>query len=220
MSHKKTRSRASSILLLTVLAAATLPATTLEPLNLQDLSRRSPRIFEGECLSVSHGIDRRGLPYTSYAFRVTDAIRGAGNGHVLTVKQFGLPPDASPAEYGGLVLRVVDMPHYVRGQRYLLFLPQESRWGFASPVGLQQGAFRILGQGERRMAVNGLGNRNLALDTSQTLEQRLAARRAGRAPETVEGPVSYAALRSVVEEVLNGRQLTARQLALQLKGGR
>lgn len=220
MSLKRTVRRAASLLLAAALAAAALPATTLEPLNLQDLARRSPRIFEGECLSESHGLDQRGLPYTAYTFRVSDTLRGAGVGQVVTIRQFGLPPGTSASEYGGLVLTVADMPHYVRGGRYLLFLPQESRWGFASPVGLAQGAFRILGQGDQRMAVNGLGNLNLALDTSQSLDLRLAARRSGQAVEAVEGPVSYQALRSVVQDVISGRQLTAGQLALRLKGGR
>ena len=204
--------------LLLALLVSTLPATSLQPLNLQDLAGLSPRIFEGTCLSSSQGVDRRGLPFTAYTFRVTDAIQGASNGQTVTIRQFGLR-DVSQDRFGGLVLTVPDMPHYLHGRRYLLFLPPQSRWGFSSPVGLLQGAFRILGEGEQRRAINGVGNLNLALDTSQSVNQRLAARRAGRAPSPVEGPVSYAALRSTVVQILNGRRMTARQLAQGLKGG-
>lgn len=210
--------QATALCLLIALLASGLTGTSLQPLNLQDMARMSPRIFEATCLSSIQGVDERGLPFTSYTFRVTDAIQGASKGQAVTIRQFGLR-EVSPNRFGGLVLSVPDMPHYLQGQRYLLFLPQQSRWGFAAPVGLAQGAFRILGKGKQRLAINGIGNLNLALDTSQSLDQRLAARRAGRGLRPVRGPVSYSALRSTLAEILSGGQMSAQQLAQRLRGG-
>lgn len=210
--------QATALCLLVALLVPGLAGTSLQPLNLQDMARMSPRIFEATCLSSTQGVDQRGLPFTSYTFRVTDAIQGASNGQTVTVRQFGLR-DVSANRFGGLVLSVPDMPHYLHGQRYLLFLPQQSRWGFAAPIGLAQGAFRILGKGKERMAINGVGNLNLALDTSQSLDQRLSVRRAGRGLHPVQGPVAYSALRSTLVEVLSGRRMSAQQLAQRLKGG-
>lgn len=52
---------------------------------------------------------------------------------------------------------------YRVGQEYLLLLNSPSRYGLTSPVGLEQGRFRIFrGSGDLLLAVNGWGNRNLS----------------------------------------------------------
>ncbi|HSR53121.1 MAG TPA: hypothetical protein VLV83_20045 [Acidobacteriota bacterium] len=193
-------------------------ATSLRPLNLQDLVQHSSRIFQGICLSQHQGVDERGLPYTAYTFRVEEVWAGEAGPETLTIRQFGLSAEA-PVEAERNQIRIAAMPHYQPGQRYLLFLPQDSRWGFASPVGLLQGAFHVLGEGGQRVAVNGVGNLNLTLDTAKTPSQRLrnlSPRAVGRA---LQGPVTYESLRQVVQRLASGEEMAASEMARALRPG-
>ncbi|HSR68412.1 MAG TPA: hypothetical protein VLU25_10755 [Acidobacteriota bacterium] len=193
------------------------PATTLRPLNLQDLVDHSSRVFRGNCLSQVQGVDQRGLPYTAYTFRVEEVLAGQVDGPTITIRQFGLSGQA-PVQAGRNQIRIAAMPHYQPGQSYLLFLPEDSRWGFASPVGLLQGAFRVLGKGESQIAVNGVGNLNLTLDTSQTPQQRLQERRS-QARTVSQGPVTYSSLRQVVLRLSSGQRMPISEMARALRRG-
>ncbi len=157
-----------------ILLFMTIPsgATSLRVMNLEDLVGHSQRIFSAVCQSVSSGFDENNLPYTRYSFRVTDSIHGVANQQVVVIKQFGL---AEPIQLdNGLtqITRIEGMPRYVPGQEYLLFLNQESRLGFSSPIGLIQGAFRVQGKGTSRTVINGMRNANLLIDTRKSIQQR------------------------------------------------
>ncbi len=202
-------------------------ATSLRVMNLEDLVGHSQRIFSAVCQSVSSGFDENNLPYTRYSFRVTDSIHGVVNQQVVVIKQFGL---SEPIQLGNGVTRVsrIDgMPGYVPGQEYLLFLNQESRLGFSSPIGLIQGAFRVRGQGTSRTVVNGMRNANLLIDTRKSIQQRYRERQQNlsrSAPvslpdEVVQGPVSYDNLTRLVRGLLAGESLD-RPAASRLLGRR
>ena len=111
--------------------------------------------------------------------------------------------------------RIEGMPGYVPGQEYLLFLNQESRLGFSSPIGLIQGAFRVRGQGTSRTVINGMRNANLLIDTRKSIQQRALERQQNLsrpAPialpdELVRGPVSYDNLTRLVRGLLAGESL-------------
>ncbi len=212
-----------------IIACSMIPlgATSLMVMNLEDLVGHSQRIFSAVCQSVSSGFDENNLPYTRYSFRVTDSIHGVANQQVVEIKQFGL---AEPIQLdNGLtqITRIEGMPRYVPGQEYLLFLNQESRLGFSSPIGLIQGAFRVQGRGTSRTVVNGMGNANLLIDTRKSIQQRYQERQQNlsrSAPitlpdELVRGPVSYDTLTSLVRRLLTGEPLD-RPAASRLLGQR
>ena len=199
-----------------IIVFSTIPlgATSLKMMNLADLVGHSTRIFSGICQAVSSGLDENNMPYTSYSFRVTDSIYGIADQQVVVIKQFGL---AEPIQLdNGLtqITRIEGMPRYVPGQEYLLFLNQDSRLGFSSPIGLIQGAFRVQGTGTSRTVVNGMGNANLLVDTSKSIQQRSQERQQNlsqTAPlildEVVKGPVSYDNFTSLVKSLLVGEPL-------------
>jgi len=201
----------------TIIAFSMIPsgATSLRVMNLEDLVGNSQRIFSAVCQNVSSGFDENNLPYTSYSFLVTDSIHGVANQQVVVIKQFGL---AEPIQLDNGVTqlsRIEGMPRYVPGQEYLLFLNQESRLGFSSPIGLIQGAFRVQGRGTSRTVVNGMRNANLLIDTRKSIQQRVGERQQNlsrSAPvalpdELVRGPVSYDNLTGLVRELLGGEPL-------------
>ncbi len=190
-------------------------ATSLRVMNLEDLVGHSQRIFSAVCQSVSSGFDENNLPYTSYSFLVTDSIHGVANQQVVVIKQFGLSEPIQLENGVTQVSRIEGMPRYAPGQEYLLFLTQESRLGFSSPIGLIQGAFRVQGRGTSRTVVNGMGNANLLIDTRKSIQQRVRERQQNlsrSAPvtlpdELVRGPVSYDNLTGLVRGLLSGEPL-------------
>ncbi len=200
-----------------IIACSMIPlgATSLRVMNLADLVENSQRIFSAVCQSVSSGFDENNLPYTRYSFRVTDSIQGVANQQVVVIKQFGLAEPIQLDNGVTRVSRIEGMPRYVPGQEYLLFLNQESRLGFSSPIGLIQGAFRVRGQGPSRTVVNGMRNANLLIDTRKSMQQRVRDRQQNlsrSAPvalpdELLRGPVSYEKLSRLVRELLAGEPL-------------
>ncbi len=212
-----------------ILLLMTIPlgATSLRVMNLEDLVENSQRIFSAVCQSVSSGFDENNLPYTRYSFRVTDSIHGVANQQVVVIKQFGL---SEPIQLGNGVTRVSrieGMPGYVPGQEYLLFLNQESRLGFSSPIGLIQGAVRVQGRGISRPVVKGMRNANLLIDTRKSIQQRVRERQqnlsrptqVGLPDEVVRGPVSYDNLTRLVRGLVAGEALD-RPAASRLLGRR
>ncbi len=202
--------------LLAIIAFSTLPlrATSLNMMNLSDLVVHSTRIFSGICQAVSSGLDENNMPYTSYSFQVTDSIYGIANQEVVVVKQFGLAEPIQLENGVTNVTRIEGMPRYVPGQEYLLLLNKESSLGFSAPIGLVQGAFLVQGTGTSRTVVNGMGNANLLIDTSKSIQQRSQERQQNlsrTAPlipdEVVRGPVSYDNFASLVKSLLVGEPL-------------
>jgi len=190
-------------------------ATSLKVMNLADLVGHSQRIFSAVCQNVSSGFDENNLPYTRYSFHVTDSLHGVANQQVVVIKQFGLAEPIQLDNGVTRVSRIEGMPRYVPGQEYLLFLNQESRLGFSSPIGLIQGAFRVRGQGTSRTVVNGIRNANLLIDTRKSMQQRVRERQQNlsrSAPvalsdELLRGPVSYDNLTRLVRGLLAGEPL-------------
>ena len=76
----------------------------------------------------------------------------------------------------------LDAARYRKGEELLLMLGPASRYGLTSPVGLEQGRFRILHESSGRVvAVNGRGNAGLFQSTearAQARGMKLSARQA------------------------------------------
>ena len=154
-------------------------------------------------------------------------IHGVANQQVVVIKQFGLAEPIQLDNGVTRVSRIEGMPRYIPGQEYLLFLNQDSRLGFSSPIGLLQGAFRVQGRGTSRTVVNGMRNANLLIDTRKSIQQRYQERQQNLsrpAPvslpdERVRGPVSYDNLTRLVRGLLAG-ELLDRPAASRLLGRR
>jgi hypothetical protein len=122
---------------LSILLALTGPtfATTVEALDLADLSSRASRIFLATCReSVAEEVS--GQVRTRVAFEVTEAIKGSREGMTQVVLPGG--------ELAGRRQWLVGMPAFVPGDRVVLFLSAPDQHGRVWPIGLAQGAFRVV----------------------------------------------------------------------------
>lgn len=154
-----TRRRTIVLLLALVLATARpAAAMTVLPLDLAELTAGAGTIFVGRVTRVDPGVDERGIAAVWTTFAVDDTLKGAP-GPTLTLKQLGAPLGA-----GGGSTRAgafPSVPRFVPGESVMLFVHPVSALGFASPVGLGQGTFRIREHDGRRVVANDVGNRNL-----------------------------------------------------------
>jgi len=127
-------------------------ATKMLHRNAEELISLSERIFVGICVSVKEQqLDfSNGSPliYTEYTFQVLQSIKNVSSEKVV-LRQIGLAKDPGS---------IIGMPAYERDKKYLLFLRADSEYGLASPIGLGQGAFNILGAGNGvDLAINAFG---------------------------------------------------------------
>jgi hypothetical protein len=126
-----------------VAAAPPLPATTIRRMPLARVARDAARIVHATVVDVRSGRDASGLPATWVTLDVARSLKGRA-ARRLTIKQYGA---ATPLADGTLA-RVAGLPRWEPGEEVVLFLRAESRLGFTSPVGLEQGRYRV-GRGAR-----------------------------------------------------------------------
>ena len=100
------------------------------PLNLEEITSASDRIFTGICKNIEEIEDdpESKLPVIKYTFTITDGIKGIGNKEEITFKQW--KPTTKNAGYE-------------EGKKYIVFLFPNSERGLTSPVGFEQGLFDI-----------------------------------------------------------------------------
>jgi hypothetical protein len=111
-----------------------LHATSVRPLELQELVDQSHQIFVGKVVSIQEGVvPESNLNYTEYTFAVSDWVKG-GSAKMITVRQLG--------RFNG-VSQIPGLPKYKKGKETLLFIHRASQIGLTSPVGLHQGHFPI-----------------------------------------------------------------------------
>jgi len=113
-------------------------ATSLLPVSLERMSKNAALIFYGTAINNEVKVDEvSGLVATLTAFEVIELIKGdTGNTH--TIKQIGGQLAGSE-----IVHRIHGVPKFTIGKKYVVFMPQESSLGFASPLGLSQGRFVV-----------------------------------------------------------------------------
>lgn len=133
--------------LLAALVVASADATTiLDRLPFERVATEAARIVHATVTATAAGRDESGAPATWITLAITRTVKG-DVGDTLTIKQFGTVeplPD-------GAVTRFPGMPRYTVGEEVLLFLRADSRRGFTSPVGFEQGVYRVQG-GQARSA--------------------------------------------------------------------
>ncbi len=120
------------------------------PVNIEDMVKASEKIVVGEVVKVKQGHHPQytNVSVTYITVKVAKALKGKPNQEFTFM------------QYGGKEEVIADMPQYKEKEEVLLFLYPESRVGFTSPVGLEQGKFHIENDaktGERQF-INGAGN--------------------------------------------------------------
>lgn len=131
-----------SQLLLTLMAGLLLSssvlATTVLPISLERMSKKAELIFYGTVVSNEVKVDEAsGHIATFTTFDVIDVIKGdVGDTH--TIKQIGGQLPGSKTMF-----KIHGVPRFTIGEKTVVFMPQESQLGFASPLGLGQGRFTV-----------------------------------------------------------------------------
>jgi hypothetical protein len=147
----------TSVLLFVLVAAlpsAAQSSARTVPHNLAQLTSKADVIVRGQVLSVhvEPHPKLRNLQTVLVTLRVSKCLKGY-LGKTFTFRQYLWDERArySSARTG-----------YRRGRELLLFMNAPSRVGLSSPVGLEQGRFRILrGSSGAKVAINGAGNAGL-----------------------------------------------------------
>jgi len=147
------------ILLINFLVLSPASASSVVPLNLQQLSSRATLIFYAEAISNNVKKDEQsGRIATFTEFKIIDLIKGkTGSTHII--KQIGGRLTST-----GTTLRIHGVPKFETGNKYVVFLPEKSSIGFSSPLGLHQGSFSVLTINGEQLVSNG---RNLAEQPAQ-----------------------------------------------------
>lgn len=113
-------------------------ATSVLPVSLQRMATSAVVIFHGRVISNDVKLDpASGRVATFTTFEVIELIKGNA-GNTYTIKQIGgrLP--------GSKVRQVIHgVPKFKIADEHVVFLPEASSLGFASPIGLSQGKFDI-----------------------------------------------------------------------------
>lgn len=184
-----------SPLLATATLAISLHAQFLvRPVNLAELTQRAAIIVQGRVLEARYEghPDYPNLPTVRVTLEVERMLRGAP-AQRFSFREFLPPLHAKPGKRGYLV-----------GQRLLLFLPLPSRYGLSSPLGREQGRFRISRdrQGNDLIA-NDLGNAGLFKHVAAQAAQAgltLSAEQA-RLTAVRRGPVPLARFLSLLQRL-------------------
>jgi len=125
-------------LLINFLALPTVLATSVIPIDLEQLSTRAALIFYGKVISnVTRKDEKSGFIATFTEFQIIEPIKGE-TGNTLTIKQLG-----GESKDDNIVMRIPGVPRFITGKDYVVFLPKKSNLGFSSPLGLHQGSFEI-----------------------------------------------------------------------------
>lgn len=163
--------------------------------GLDQLAQESSTIIQGSIISVKvepHP-HYQNLMTVVVRMRVTEVLKGAPT-QTLEFRQ-----------YIWDIRDELDGASYQKGQEVLLMLGPESEIGLRSPVGLEQGRFRILRTPSGpALAVNGRGNAGLFDQTEQRLHARgvsLPAATAKIVRQTVSGPISLTDLKTAIRSL-------------------
>lgn len=169
------------------------------PRNLADLSATADRIVQGKVVAarVEAHPAYPNLNTVLVTLAVDDVMKGAP-AKTLTFRQFiwDLRDVSSAAGYRA-------------GDEVLLFLNRPTPLGLTSPVGLQQGRFRVTkGRGGELVAMNGSGNAGLlsgAISSGALNTARLSADSRAAIQGHKQGVIPLSALKESVRVLLQGQ---------------
>lgn len=179
------------VLILTSALAAQRGAMTT-PRSIDELTRESTLIVHGYVTSakVEPHPQFRNLMTVFVTMNVDDTLKGTAHKTI----QF--------RQYIWDIRDQIDAAQYGKSQELLLMLGPESQYGLRSPVGLEQGRFRIThDKSGQAMAVNGRGNLHLfeAMDQrAQARGLKLSSRVAALEHRPAAGPVPLSDLKDTI----------------------
>jgi hypothetical protein len=107
-------------------------------MSLERVTLEADRIVHATIVDVQPGRDDTGLPATWITVDAVEALKGTAAGRFV-IKQFGVGGPLAD----GTVMRIAGLPRYTAGEEVVLFLRPNSRLGFTSPVGLDQGVYKV-----------------------------------------------------------------------------
>lgn len=111
-------------------------ATTLPPMDLEDLADQAGLIFTGTAVHSEVVLSKDGkFPFTFVTFRVEETLKGAVRNGELTLRLHG-------GVVGDEAIVVAGMPELAVGEKYLLFVRGNGTSAFPI-VGWRQGRFRF-----------------------------------------------------------------------------
>lgn len=146
-----------ALFMVNLLSSVPAIAASLLPINLQQLSQHAHLIFYAQVSSNRVDKDKdSGHIATFTNFEVIETIKGTtSNQH--SIKQLGGLDQSNNINF-----RIHGVPKFETGKRYVVFLPEKSKLGFSSPLGLHQGSFSVVTENGEQIVSNG---RKLADDT-------------------------------------------------------
>ncbi len=144
------------------------------PLGLADIVADARHIAHVRCTGNEVRPDATVGLVTVTTFVVLDRVKGAAAA-TLTVRQAGGELDGLAIDYR--------VPKFRPGDEYVLFMPEASKLGLASPVGLAQGAFGVRSEGGRRTVGNGRDVGELLAGVDRAAVPAGVASRLAQAPE-------------------------------------
>jgi len=168
------------------------------PRNLEQMVAGASDIVRGSVVSarVEKHPELQNLDTLVVTLRLSDAIKGGARG-TYTFRQ-----------YVWDLRDERDAAGYYKGQEYLLLMNAPSRYGLTSPVGMEQGRFRIVRDGAgRQLAVNGRGNALLMQGVPTTHTRAGVALSRDSADVVIkhqQGPIAVDDLVRLVRELSQG----------------
>ena len=182
-------------LLLVIACASATPAFAQRgamtvPRNLDQLTDRAADIVRGTVVSahVEKHPQLTNLDTVVVTLSVRETLKGQANG-TYTFRQ-----------YIWDVRDRYDNAGYRKGQDLLLLMNEPSRYGLTSPVGIEQGRFRIHRDGSHASALNGTGNQRLfaGLGPPTGKPASLTERQASLVAKHRGGPVALEELTAMI----------------------
>ena len=151
------------------LATASLLASQVRLIDLEQMTQRAGRIFSGRCTGTSIEFDERlGHDVMVATFKVNRAVKGV-TGDTVTLRMMTGASTPADAPAG--------VPTYSKGEEVVLFLYGENTQGISAPVGLGQGRFKVFTDKQgRRVALNDFANKSLVTGMRPEARARLKSR--------------------------------------------
>ncbi len=173
--RRRASARAARILslalpaLVLALVASGANASTVRPLNLEEMTGRAAQVFVGRCTAVEIVTDEvLGVPVAVATFEVRAVLKGAV-GRTATIRQLPSADGTTSGPAG-----IAGMPTVRPGEEVVLFLYGATASGLTAPVGFGQGKFAVVSdKSGRRFAINGFGNRHLLRGLKESTRQKL-----------------------------------------------
>jgi hypothetical protein len=165
------------------------------PVSLDQMTHRADRIVHGSVMSarVEPHPQLTNLSTVVITMQVQDTLKGKA-ATTLTFRQFIW--DLRDEQ---------DAARYLKGQELLLFLNPVSQYGLTSPVGLEQGRFRITrDRSGKAFAANGRENSGLFSGTEQRARAqhvKLSAKARSVVQHTSPGPIPVDDMKQTIREL-------------------